>query len=285
MGWVILVVLALIWGSSFILIKKGLEVFEPLQVGSIRIAAAGLSLLPVALYNLRKLNRQNWMYLLSIGLLGSFIPAFLFATAQTQINSSIAGVLNALTPLFTIIVGAVLFSVRTTRKITYGILLGFAGTTLLVITGESELLSFNAYALLVVLATTCYGLNINLIKYKLEGMRALHITSISLLMVTPVALVYLLEISDFMVVMETDPGANFALLYLSILGVMGTAVALIMFNKLVKITNPVFTSTVTYLIPIVALIWGFLDGEVLLAGHYTGMVIILAGVYLSSRKG
>ena len=284
LGWIMLFILAVIWGSSFILIKKGLGSYDPLQVGSIRIASAGLVLLPIALRSIGRINRKNIVPLFSVGMVGSLVPAFLFAKAQTRIDSSIAGILNALTPLFVILIGFLFFSQKVNRRTLVGIGLALVGTIVLVSTGQSGAVSFNSYALFIMLATICYGLNVNLIKYRLEGMKALEITSLSLAMTSPFGLVYLFGFSDFADQVLNSGEARIALFYLSLLGILGTAIALVIFNRLVQITNPVFTSSVTYLIPIVALGWGLSDGEALYIGHYIGMVVTLLGVYIANRK-
>ncbi len=284
-GWVLLVVLALIWGSSFILIKKGLQVYGPGEVAGIRILAASFFLLPWAVSNLKKVNKENLKYLFFIGMAGSFIPAFLFAKAQTKIDSSLAGVLNALTPFFVLIIGAVFFRQLIYRRQSTGLTIGFLGTAVLVTAGSGGLMeNINFYGLFVVLATVFYGINVNIIKFKLIGLRALTITSISLLIVLPFAATYLFGFTDFIYKLNNVEGAIFSLGVVVLLGVMGTAIALVLFNKLVQITTPIFTSSVTYLIPIFAVLWGFLDGEVLLFPHYGGMAIILVGVFITNRK-
>lgn len=284
-GWVLLMVLALIWGSSFILIKKGLQVYGPGEVAGIRILAASFFLLPWAVTNLRKVNKGNLKYLFFIGMAGSFIPAFLFAKAQTKIDSSLAGVLNALTPFFVLIIGAVFFGQLIYRRQSIGLTIGFLGTAVLVTAGSGGLMeNIDFYGLFVVLATVFYGINVNIIKFKLIGLRALTITSISLLIVLPFAATYLFGFTDFIYKLNNAEGAIFSLGVVVLLGVMGTAIALVLFNKLVQITTPIFTSSVTYLIPIFAVLWGYLDGEVLLFPHYSGMAIILVGVFITNRK-
>jgi len=284
-GWMLLIVLALIWGSSFILIKKGLQVYDPGEVAGIRILAASFFLLPWAVTNIKKVNKGNLKYLFFIGMAGSFIPAFLFAKAQTKIDSSLAGVLNALTPFFVLMIGAIYFGQLIYRRQSIGLTIGFIGTAVLVMAGSGGLVeNINLYGLFVVLATIFYGINVNIIKFKLVGMRALTITSISLLIVLPFAAIYLFGFTDFMYKLINAEGALFSLGLLVLLGVMGTAIALVLFNKLVQITTTIFTSSVTYLIPLVAVLWGFLDGEILLFAHYSGMVIIFVGVFITNRK-
>jgi len=284
-GWMLLMVLALIWGSSFILIKKGLQVYDPGEVAGIRILAASFFLLPWAVTNLKKVNKGNLKYLFFIGMAGSFIPAFLFAKAQTKIDSSLAGVLNAITPFFVLMIGAIFFSQLIYRRQSIGLAIGFLGTVVLVMAGSGGLVeNINLYGLFVVLATFFYGINVNIIKFKLVGLRALTITSISLLIVLPFAAAYLFGFTDFMFKLSNAEGAIFSFGVVVLLGVMGTAIALVLFNKLVQITTPIFTSSVTYLIPVVAVLWGFLDGEILLFAHYSGMAIIFVGVFITNRK-
>ena len=284
LAWVMLGGLALVWGSSFILIKKGLEVYTAGEVGAIRILSAALFLTPVALKNLSSLSKRNWQLLFVVGLCGSTIPAFLFAVAQTHIDSAIAGVLNAITPMFTMIIGFVFFKQKASLMVTLGLLLGFLGSILLIMTGAGGIAQINLYALLVVLATVFYATNLNLIKYFITDLKAEVITSVSLLIVGPAVGIYLLFYTGFVNTLMHAEGAGVALSYLAFLGVIGTAMALIVFNHLVKITSPIFTSSVTYIIPAVAVGWGLVAGEKLLLGHYGGMVLILVGVYLTTKK-
>ncbi len=285
LAWILLIVLTLIWGTSFILIKRSLVSFDAGEVGALRMLTAGIVLLPLVFSNYKKVKGKNWGSLFIIGFLGSFIPAFLFAKAETHLDSSLAGVLNALTPIFVLIVGAILFSQRFSKRQVIGILIGFFGTVFLVFAGSNGTFSnINFYAMFVVLATICYGLNANVIKFNVKGLSALTITSISLGMVTPIALVYLLFFTNVPYQVINEPQARVSLGYVSILGVMSTAIAMGIFNKLIQITTPLFTSSVTYLIPIVAVVWGLWDGEILLIGHYLGMFGILTGVYIANRK-
>ncbi len=287
-NWGILIILALIWGSSFILIKRGLEIFSPGEVGAYRIVAAATFLLPLSLPRIKNLNSKQIQNLILVGLVGSFIPAFLFAKAQTQLSSSITGVLNALTPLFVVLIGAMFFSSRITLRNGIGLAIAFVGVVILVtVKAGADFGTFsgiNAYAFFVLLACVCYGFNLNLIKYRFEKLKPIEITAISLLVVLPMALIYLMAGTDFSYKVTQVDGALAALGYVTILGVFGTAIALIIFNIMVKKVTPVFASSVTYLIPIVAIFWGVLDGEVLLFGHYVGIVAVILGVWYGNRK-
>jgi drug/metabolite transporter (DMT)-like permease len=283
--WGLLISLSLIWGSSFILIKKGLEVFSAGQVGALRIFTAALVLVPLALPKLKTLNKHQWKWLFISGMIGSFGPAFLFAIAQTQLASGITGVLNALTPLFALLVGVFFFGGQLKKKDILGITLGFSGTVLLIIAGSGgDLGNLNYYALFVIAATLCYGFNLNILKHQFSILTPKLITSISLLLISPIATTYLFGFTDFLDVMANKEGAYLSLTYISILGVVGTAFALIIFNRLVQLTSPVFTSFVTYIIPIVAIVWGLIDGEILVLWHYIGIGLIIVGVAFSNRK-
>lgn len=281
-SWLLLLALAIIWGSSFILIKKGLLAFSAAEVGALRILFAALFSLPIALSFLGRLRKRHLWLLLLIGFLGSFIPAFLFAFAETAISSSLTGILNALTPLFVLILGAAFFRQRITLKSSIGLAIGFAGTLLLILAGNGRIGSVNYYALLVVLATICYGVNTNIIKNFLSEVHPVAITTVSLLFVGPLSLVYLLIFSDFTAKVAA-PGIGWPLTAIIILGVLGTGVALILFNKLVQMRSAVFASLVTYLIPLIAVFWGLIDGEILGYQHFIGMGAILGGVYVANR--
>lgn len=285
LAWSLLLILSLIWGSSFILIKRGLEVYSAGEVGALRILTACIFLLPVSLPKLRKLSVHHMKLLFFIGLLGSFIPAFLFAIGQTRLDSGITGALNGLTPIFVLIMGVAFYKQKATRDKLIGLIMAFIGTAVLLLAGGGgDFSQLNYYALFIVLATMCYGANLNVIKFHLADLNPVVITSVSILFVGPLAAIYLFTSTDFSVTLTSVDGAWRALGFISLLGVMGTAIALIIFNRLVQLTTPIFTSTVTYFIPIVAIIWGLIDGEVLIAGHIMGIVAIFAGVFITNRK-
>jgi drug/metabolite transporter (DMT)-like permease len=287
-SWLLLFLLALIWGSSFILIKRGLIVFSPGEVGAYRIVSAALVLLPLSLTRVKALSAKQVKNLVVAGFVGSFFPAFLFAKAQTQLSSSLTGVLNVLTPLFVVLVGAFFFQARITRRNGLGLAIAFAGVLLLISIRQGEGLGFfediNSHVFYVLLATLFYGINLNIIKYWFVALKPVEITAISLLLVLPVALIYLFAGTSFSFKLMHHEGALEALGYLTILGVLGTALALIIFNSLVKLATPVFASSVTYLIPIVAVFWGVWDGETLALSHYFGIAATLLGVWISNSK-
>ena len=281
-GWFLLAILALIWGSSFILIKKGLLAFSAAEVGALRIVAAFAFLVPVAIPALHRLTARHFGLLLLIGLVGSLGPSFMFALAQTQLSSSATGILNAVTPLNVLLIGAAFFHKTITKKEVIGLGIGFLGAVMLTLAGSEGFGSLNYYALLVVLATICYGFNLNIIKNYLGDLKPIVITGVSLLLVGPAAAVYLFGMSEFWTKAATDV-AWWPMMAVVCLGVVGTAIALILFNKLVQIRTAVFASSVTYLIPIVAIGWGVVDNESLTYQHFVGMGAILGGVYVANR--
>lgn len=285
--WVTLSLLALTWGSSFILMKKGLVYFTPEEVAAYRITAAMLVLLPFSLPNLKTL-KGNFVPLLVTGLFGNGIPAFLFAIAQTEIPSSLSGILNSLTSLFTLLIGIVFFKVATVRFQIIGVVIALVGALGLI--GFSSLMDFGIYgkyATLVIIAAGCYGVAVNIIKYYLHDVKPSHITSLSFLLIGPGVAIYLLTSTDLIVKVATVPGAKLGLFYLTLLGVVGTAIAVIIFNRLIKETTAVFASSVTYLIPVVAVAWGLFDGESVELEQIFYMALIIAGIFLinSSAPG
>lgn len=282
---ILFIVLTLIWGTSFILIKQGLKVFAPDEVGALRVAAASAFLTPIALLRLRELRGSHIWKLFVSGMMGIFIPAFLFATAQTRMDSSVAGILNTLTPIFTLLISALIFHQRFKPIAIVGMVLGLSGTILLSLSRSGgSITGFNLFAVLIVIACFFYAANLNFVKFKIQNLDALTITSVSVLLIGPLAFIYLFRYTDVAYKLATHDGAKEALGYVVLLGLMSTAVATILFNWMVKMSTPLFASSVTYVMPIVAVMWGMLDGEKLLIGHFTGMALIIAGVYLANKK-
>lgn len=281
----LVVALALVWGSSFMLMERGLVAFSPLQVAALRIVIAGLVLLPFLMTSLRKVKKEAWPYILLVGLIGNGIPAFLFPLAETVITPGSAGILNTLSPVFALVVGVLLFGFQFSSRKVWGTLISFAGALILVLAGaqEIDLMTHLAYSGLVVLATLGYGFSVNLIKKYLQDVSALHISTLALLaMAMPYGL-YLLLGTDIGQILAQDPQGWSALGYIAILAALGTAVALILFNRLVQLTDPVISASVTYLIPMVAVGWDLVAGISLFPGQWVGMGIVLLGVWLVNK--
>lgn len=281
--WVLLSILSLIWGSSFILIKKGLIGLTPIQLGSLRIIFAGIFLILVGFKSLSKISFQQWKFIALTALFGTFIPAYLFAIAQTEIDSSVSSILNSLTPLNTLVIGSLAFGLQFRRNQIIGVIIGLIGSALLILNGAINHPEQNYYyALLVIIASVCYATNVNLVKKHLSGMAPLSITTGNfLVMLLPATLI--LYFTDFLDVVSM-PQVQHSMLFIVILGVIGTGIANIIFFKLIQLSSPVFATSVTYLIPIVAFFWGLLDNEMLTPIQFFGAFIILIGVYLSAKK-
>ena len=281
--WVLLSILSLIWGSSFILIKKGLIGLSPIQLGSLRILFAGFFLILVGFKSLSKISFQQWKFIALTAFFGTFIPAYLFAIAQTEIDSSVSSILNSLTPLNTLSLGSLAFGLHFRRNQIIGVIIGLIGSALLILNGAMNHPEQNYYyALLVIIASICYATNVNLVKKHLSGMAPLSITTGNfLVLLLPAALI--LYFTDFLNVVSI-PQVQHSMLFIVVLGVIGTGIANIIFFKLIQLSSPVFATSVTYLIPIVAFFWGLLDHEMLTPVQFIGAFIILIGVYLSAKK-
>jgi drug/metabolite transporter (DMT)-like permease len=281
--WVYLMVLALVWGSSFILIKKGLIGLTALQLGSLRIIFAAVFLLLIGFKSLPKIPLHKWKYIALTSMFGTFIPAYLFAIAQTEIDSSVSSILNSLTPLNTLILGALVFGLQFKRNQIFGILIGLIGSALLILNGAIHHPEQNYYyAILVLIASICYAVNVNLIKKYLHDLSPLSITTGNFMVLFFPAFIILFFSGFFEVV--HDVNVQESVLFIMILGVVGTGIANILFFKLIQMSSPVFATSVTYLIPVVAFCWGLLDNEMLTPVQFFGAFIILIGVYLSAKK-
>jgi drug/metabolite transporter (DMT)-like permease len=281
--WLILLTLAVIWGSSFILIKKGLVGLNPFQLGSLRIIFCAVFLLTFGFNSLKVIPSHQWKYVALTSLFGTFIPVYLFAIAETRVSSSICSILNSLTPLNTLFVGSIFFGLNFRRSQFLGILIGLFGTAVLILSGnntsntESDL-----YAFLVLIATICYATNVNLIKKYLSDLKPLSITTGNFVVILIPAII-ILVLTNFSTKFSLHTTYH-AMLFVMILGVVGTGVANVIFYKLIQISSPVFASSVTYLIPLVACFWGLYDNETLAPLQFFGALVILVGVYLANKK-
>ena len=279
-----LVFLALVWGSSFLLIKKGLIQFNPIEVASLRVFFAAVFLLPIAMKRIGRLPKIEYIKVTYLGLVGNFIPALLFAIAQTQITSSLSGILNALSPLFTLLIARLFFKHRIVLAQTVGLIIGFVGSLgLSFINKDGNLGAMNFYVLFVVGATFCYALNGNFIKHKFDKYTALTLTSVSFFFIGLIALVIIIYIGLPGKIIGHIGEYSESLIAIVLLALLGTSIALLIYNKLIMMTSPIFASSVTYLVPIVAVFFGLLDNEHLTWWHIGGMIMIIIGVYITNR--
>ena len=282
--WGTLVILSLIWGSSYILIKKGLTGLTPIQLGSLRVIVTTIIIAPIGYQKIKHIPKQKMKWVALSAFVGSFFPAYLFAFAETEISSSITAVMVSLTPLFTLLISVFVFGEELLKKQVFGVLIGFTGIIVL-INNELFSSSFNIlYIMFIVLAAFCYAINANVLKYKLSNIPALGIVFMSFLFMFIPAFIILcfsdFPFSDF----ASDPLIIESIIYIVILALFGTAIAKVLYIKLLAISTPVFSVSTTYLMPVVAIFWGLLDGEEFKLTQFTGTAIILLGVYLVTKK-
>jgi len=282
--WLLLIILSVIWGSSFILIKKSLDHFSPYQVGALRVLIAGIILMPVAISKYRLFPKKHLKWLILAAFTGNFIPMFLFPIAETQISSSIAGIINSMMPIFVIIVGALIWKFETTKRQMTGVFISFTGVCLLAFGGDDST-QFKIFPiLLLLLATLCYAMSTTTVKSKLMDVSSTVLSafvfSFVLFLPSLIALLSTGFVSQFTFTKENMIGLGFV----SLLSVFGTGLAMMMNYRLLKVSTPLFASTVTLLMPIVAIIWGVLDGEKLTAVQFAGTIVIIAGLIFLRAK-
>ena len=283
--WFFLFLLALTWGSSFILIKKGLLGLSPLQLGSLRTVMSSLFIFIIGYKYLKTIQNHQWKWIVITGFLGTFFPSFLFAFAETEVDSGVVSILNSLVPLNTILIGLAVFKITSTKTQVFGVILGFIGASMLIFNSMELHPDQNyLYAGFVILATVMYASSVNIIKRYLQDVKPIAIaTGNFVAIVIPAILV--LSFSNFFTTLTFENES----IYLSIgcvaiLSLFGTVMAKIIFNTLIQISSPVFASSVAYLMPLVALLWGLLDGEVFGVNQGFSSFLILLGVYLVNKK-
>jgi len=283
--WLYLSLLSVVWGSSFILIKKALIGLTPLQLGALRTLFAAIFLLIVGFSFLKTIKKQQWKWITISAFLGTFIPAFLFAFAETQIDSAVASILNSTTPIVTLVLGAVLFKIVFSRNQLIGVIVGLVGSLLLIWSGADVNPNQNYwYSTLVLAASVCYALNVNILKKHLQELPPMAIAAGNFIVLLVPAFLVLVFSGFFGLEFVGNTVLHESLGYLLILSLVGTAVAKVMFNKLVQLSTPVFASSVTYTIPIIALLWGLLDGERFSLFQAGATVFILSGVLMTNKK-
>ncbi len=283
--WTFLIILSLIWGSSFILIKKGLVGLTPIELGALRVIFSGLFLFAFGYRTIKTIERDKWKWLIISGFLGTFFPAFLFAVAETEVDSAVASILNSLVPLNTILIGAAIFKIISTKRQLVGVIIGFLGTALLIANGAKLNPHQNyLYAGFVILATIMYAFNVNIIKKHLQEVKPMAIAVGNFAAIIVPAILILLFTDFFTKTIYNKETFSLSIFYVVILSLFGTALAKVLFNKLVQIATPVFASSVTYLMTLVAVLWGFMDGEKISFMQFVGAIIILLGVYLANKK-
>ncbi len=281
--WFLLSIMALTWGSSFILIKKSLLVFTPFQIGAFRVALSGLILASLGISAMRKMPKKDLLWVILAGFFGNFLPMFLFPIAQTKVSSSLAGIINSLEPIFVLMLGFLIFRIKSKPTQVMGAFIGFLGAaTLLYFSEVSTQESQIGFTLLMVFASASYALSALIIKLKLQHVKSIQVSS-SVFTFWMIPSLIILLFTDFFNVSFSSEALE-ALGYLSFLSIFGTAIGIILFYKLIQDTSAVFASTVSYLLPIVAVIWGVIDGEQFNFYYLLGAILILIGIYLIREK-
>ena len=282
--WFYLAALSFIWGSSFILIKKGLVGLTAIELGSIRIIISAIILIPFTFNRLKEITFKQWKWIIISAFVGSFFPAFLFAFAEQEIDSSVASILNSIVPLNTIIIGLVLFGIKSTKRQIIGVLLGFFGAYQLIISGINLNPDQNYfYSGLVIICSFLYAFNVNIIKKYLQELSAVAIATGHFTVILIPSVIVLL-ISDFNFEKLQNPQTQTSLFYVTLLAIFGTTLAKILFNKLINISSAVFASSVTYSMLIVSIFWGVMDGENFSINQLFATIIIVIGILLTNKK-
>jgi drug/metabolite transporter (DMT)-like permease len=287
--WIMFIALAMIWGSSFILMKRGLQSFTYTQVGTMRVSIAALFMTVVGFRHFKHFRKKDLVALAIVGFLGNAIPYVLFPLAVNHLDSGVVGIINSLVPLFTVLIGGWFFGQKATGTQWQGVAVGLIGAAVLILpvksmlNGAFQIEGELGYGLFGVLATLMYGISVNTLKMKLPHLKAVTVTTLSLATAAPFTIGVSLA-SGVTDVLAQDPDAWTNLGYVAILGVVGSGVAVILFNRLIQMTTALFSSSVTYAIPVVAILWGIWDGEQILWNHMLGLGIIVTGIYLVNKR-
>jgi drug/metabolite transporter (DMT)-like permease len=281
--WFLMVSLAIVWGASFFFIKHSVRIFSPMQMAMWRMVLATVIYFPIALSMWSKIDWKQWKSLLIVAFCGSAIPNFLFAIAQQHVNSSLAGVLNSLTPLFTLILGSLFFQMSFTWNKIVGVTIGLAGALILILFNAQSAIDGNIFfAALCALATVCYAINANVVGRHLQRMHPAGIASAAF-MLSGFLFMGGLFWSDGWSVAWTHPDGMKGLGYITYLAAIGTVGGSILYFWLLQRTSAIFATSVTYLLPIGALVFGAFDGESIVATDLLGTAVILIGVYLARK--
>ncbi len=280
--WAVLLFVSFVWGASFILMKRGLESFSPVQVGMLRIFFAFLFLLPFVFKRLKRFSRQHIKSLIIVAFLGNFFPALLFALAQTRVESSMAGMLNAMFPIIAVVVGSLFYGARTAPRKIVGVLIAFGGSVGILLSGDEGINGFSLYSVFILLATVFYAFSINEMKHHLKDIDGLSVIIIAFMPIGPIAGIYLL-FSDFSAALST-PDYIENLAYIALLALGGSAIAVSLFYWLAAYVDITFVSLTTYIIPIFAVFWGLEDGEIITFEQVLFMLVVFFGIYLVNKK-
>ncbi|UPS92844.1 DMT family transporter [Bizionia sp. M204] len=282
--WVLLLVITLTWGSSFMLIKKSLVAFTPYEIGAIRIVGSGILLAIIGIPAIKKMTKKTLLWVAIVGFFGNFLPMFLFPIAQTQVSSSLAGILDSLVPVFVLIFGFLLFGIKSKMTQVIGAVIGFLGAASLIYFSDANTEGSQfGYTMLIVLAGASYGINAVVITERTSEVKAVELTA-AVYTIWAIPAMVILYFTGFIQNFEMKPEYVEPLGYLGFLTIFGTAIAMLLYYKLIQNTSAVFASTASYLLPVVAVIWGIIDGEKFTIWYVFGGILILIGIYLIREK-
>ncbi len=283
LDWFLLFFLAVIWGASFLFIKRSVQIFDPVQMAMWRMVFATAIYLPVAAAFWSKIDWKRWRSLVAVAFCGSAIPNFLFAVAQRHVDSSLAGVLNSLTPIFTLVLGVAFFQMTFTRNKITGVTLGLAGAVMLIFFNSKSAVTGNAFfAGLCALATVCYAINANVVNKWLRNMHPAAIASAAFVLTGWIFVAGLWWSEGWQAAWQHTDGMK-GLGYIFYLAALGTVGGSILYFWLLQRTSAIFATSVTYLLPVAAIILGAFDGEMVGATDLAGTAIILAGLYIARK--
>ena len=282
--WFYLAILSLIWGSSFILIKKGLVGLSPYQVASLRIIFAAIVIFLYSYNSLKKIPKASWKWILITAYTGTFFPVYFISYGQSEIESGLASIITTITPINTLVIGIIFFGLIFTKKQLLGLLIGLGGAILLIYEASGADLSINIYySFFIYMTTVGYAASVNLIKNYLTNISPEAVTAGIFISISPPALIVLF-LSEFSSLNFHDSQVINSIIFVFVLGIFSSAIAQTLFNKFVKIASPLFASAVTYTMPVVAIFWAILDGETITLMQFFATAIILVGVYMVNKK-
>ncbi|MCX7551155.1 DMT family transporter [Xanthomarina sp. F2636L] len=283
--YILLLIISLTWGSSFILIKKTLPVFDPYQIGAFRAGLSGVFLAFIGFSAMRKMTKKDIFWIALSGFFGNFLVVFIFPFAQLEVSSSLAGIINALDPIFTLILGVFLFGIRSKSIQYFGAVIGFIGALILIYSSGTESgESHYFYILLLVIGSALYAVSALIVEKKLKHIKTTELTS-SIYTIWMIPSLIILGFSGFFTKIDYSQSATMeALGSLVFLTVVSTTLVMFLFFKLVQDTSAVFVSTVSLLIPVIAVFWGILDDEKFTFWYALGGTLVLIGVYFIRDK-
>ncbi|MGK0288871.1 MAG: drug/metabolite transporter (DMT)-like permease [bacterium] len=281
MNYIFFSVICFLWGSSFILMKKASLVFGAISISNLRVVGGAVALLLIMLFAKQawQLGKKHLRIVLLIGFLGNALP-FTLQPYLIQKNGSVfVAMMVCLVPLFTVLISMFFLGKKSSKQQLIGILGGFL--CLLLLLGEGLSRNFTAVNLLLnITIPLCYAISNVCIKHYLEEIPPLQLTFALLFVAGVITLPFSLEFGTIDI-NQYVPLAVFSVL---VLGVLGTGIAAYLFLTLIQKDGPLFAGMVTYVIPVIAIVWGWLDSEKITSIQLISMAGIIFSVFLVQSK-